>query len=504
MKSNTKGIRLWPLIVIVSLTVLAIGLVWSLDAGHRQDKVLLTQSILIIMALLDVVWLLFLSRLAWRIRLLSFGVVLLSIAAFSVFFRFDGFSGDLALKFEWRWRATPQHSVGISYAQDVSEESLTAYPQFLGPSRNAITTGMKINTDWENNPPELVWRQPIGAGWSSFAIVGTSAITQEQEDEWEKVVCYDLHTGEEKWTHRDKARYYTALGQLGPRATPTIDGNRVYTVGSTGIFNCLDFETGKQIWSTNIFEENNAEAPPWGVSISPLVLDELVIVSAGGAVAYYKDTGDIAWTGHRHRSGYSSPVLLTLAGTEQVVLFNNGLVTSHEPTIGKLLWKQAWPGAECAAQPTPLSEDTLLVSTAYGVGAKLFQISRSNPSAEFNVNLLWETIHFKAKFTSIIYYDGYIYGLDDGIFACINAADGKRQWKRGRYGHGQTILISDVLLVLTESGKIVLLEPNPESHKELARISALSGQTWNNPALAGNYLLVRNSREAACYRLPTE
>ncbi len=506
MTSNKKSIRLWPLYIIVSLTVLAIGFVWLMNAGHRQDKVALTVLILIITTFLSIVWLLCLSRLAWRVKFLSFGVILLSIVTFVTLFPFDGFSGDLVPKFEWRWRAEPESFAASTEAQTPPDAELqTDFPQFLGPDRNAIITSIKLNTDWQNNPPKLVWKQPIGAGWSGFAVVGNSAITQEQEDEWEKVVCYDFLTGKEKWTHRDKARYYTALGQLGPRATPTIDGNLVYTVGATGILNCLDFETGKQIWSTNIFEENRAKAPPWGVSVSPLVLDELVIVSAGGAVAYDKKTGEIAWTGQRVKSAYSSPVLLTLAGIEQVVLFDQGLITSHEPTTGKLLWKQSWPAnVECAAQPTPLPGDKLLVSTAYGVGAKLFQISRSNPAQEFNVNLLWESIRFKAKFTTIIYYEGYLYGLDDGIFTCIDPSDGTRQWKRGRYGHGQTLLISDVLLVLTESGEIVLLEPNPEAHKELARLPALAGQTWNNPALVGNYLLVRNSREAACYRLPTE
>ncbi len=507
MTSNKKSIRLWPLYIIVSLTVLAIGFVWLMEAGHRQDKVAFTVLILIITVFLSIVWLLFLSRLAWRVKFLSFGVILLSIVAFVPLFPFDGFSGDLVPKFKWRWRAEPESVAASTEAQTPPDAELqTDFPQFLGPNRNAIITNIKLNTDWENNPPELVWKQPVGAGWSSFAVVRNSAITQEQEDEWEKVVCYDLHTGKEKWTHRDKARYYTALGQLGPRATPTIDGNRVYTVGGTGILNCLDFETGKQIWSTNIFEENRAAAPPWGVSVSPLVLDELVIVDAGGAVAYYKETGEIAWTGQRVQSAYSSPVLLTFAGTEQVVLFGDDLITSHEPTTGNLLWKQPWPSSnvECAAQPTPLPGDKLLISTAYGIGAKLFQISKSNLSQEFNVNLLWESIRFKAKFTTIIYYEGYIYGLDDGIFTCIDASDGTRQWKRGRYRHGQTLLISDVLLVLTESGEIVLLEPNPEAHKELARLPALDGQTWNNPALVGNYLLVRNSREAACYRLPTQ
>ncbi len=506
MTSDKKGIRLWPAYIIIGLTLLGLIFVWVRDASHRQDKVALTVLLLILSVFLGIVWLLGLSRLRWKVRLFSFIVILLNIAAFLFLFRFDGFSGDLVPKFALKWRGEPKSfSTLTDEKSNPSAEIQTDFPQFLGPHRNAVITNIKIDTDWENNPPELVWRHPIGEGWSGFAVVDDSAITQEQEGEWEKIVCYNLHTGTEKWTHRDNARYYTALGQLGPRATPTIDGDRIYTVGGTGILNCLQFDTGEQIWSTNIFEENNAKAPPWGVSVSPLVLDELVIVSAGGAVAYDKVTGEIVWTGERVKSAYSSPVLLTLAGTEQVVLFDQGLVTSHEPTTGKLLWKQSWPsGVEIAAQPTPLPGDKLLVSTAYGIGAKLFQISRSNLLDEFNVNLIWETIQFKVKFSTIIYYENYLYGLDDGIFACISSEDGKRQWKRGRYGHGQTLLISDVLLVLTESGDVVLLEPNPESHNELARFSAISGQTWNNPTVVGNYLLVRNSREAACYRLPVK
>ena len=505
MNNENNNIRLWPLLFIIGLAVIGIGYVWLMEAGHRQDKVVaFTIFILFIAVVLSLIWLVGFSRLKWRVKFISLSVFILFIVALVFLFRFDGFSGDLVPRFEWRWQTTSSPAVGTSFAEEINEGPLTDFPQFLGPNRNAVITSIKLNTDWINHPPELVWKQPIGDGWGSFAVVGNSAITQEQEDEWEKVVCYDLLTGKEKWAHRDKARYYTALGRLGPRATPTIDNEYVYTLGSTGIMNCLNFETGDEIWSTNVFEENNAEKPPWGISCSPLIYDDLVIVSAGGAVAYYKETGDIAWKGHRHQSGYSSPTLLTLAGKKQVVLFDNGLVTSHNPTTGDLLWKQSWPAAECVVQPTPLPGDKLLISSAYGIGSKLFQVSRGNLSEETNVNLLWETIQFKVKFSTIIYHQGYLYGLDDGIFACINSENGKRQWKRGRYGHGQTLFISDVLLVLTEAGELILLEPNPEKHKEIARFQAITGQTWNNPALVGNYLLVRNNREAACFRLTTE
>lgn len=505
MISNKKGIRIWPLLLIVCLSTIGITVVWLRDAGQRQDKVLLTQLLLILAVFLGIIWLLGLSRLTWRKKFLYFGGILLSIGMFSLLFQFEGMNGDLVPNYRWRWNKQTSHFTSPSEVQDRSETLHFDYPQFLGPNRNAVITGIKLNTDWEENPPELVWRQPVGDGWSGFAVVGNSAITQEQEDAYEKVVCYDLHTGKEKWTHKDKARYYTLLAGLGPRATPTINEGKVYTVGSTGILNCLDFETGKSIWAINIFKDNNATPPLFGVSVSPLIVDDLVIVDGGGPIAYYKNSGQKAWVGHRINSGYSSPFLTTLFDIPQVVLFDDALVTSHEPTSGKLLWKQPWAtGVQCCAQPITLPNNKLLVSTAYGIGAKLFQVTKSNLTEEFNVYPLWESTYLKAKFTTIIYHKGYLYGLDDGIFVCIDPSDGTRQWKRGRYGHGQTLLIGDVLLVTTESGEIVLLKPDPENHIELAHFSAVNGQTWNTPAIAGNYLLVRNNQEAACYRLPTE
>ncbi len=504
MTSTKKPIRWWPIFSIAGLALLGIGLIWFMDADHRQDEIIKTIMVLLLTVILAVLWLLCFSRLAWRVKLVAAAVLILGGVACGSLFQFDGFSGDLVPKFKLRWDKKTAEPTVSNPSERVPESYQMDYPQFLGPNRNAVITNVKLKRNWEEHPPTLVWRKPVGAGWSGFAVAGNFAITQEQEGDWEKVVCYDLHTGDIKWSHRDRARYDTALAGLGPRATPTIDKSKVYTLGSTGILNCLELNTGQPLWSKNVFEAHGAGTPPWGVSSSPLVLNDIVVVSAGGAVAYHTETGEVAWIGHRTRTGYSSPFVTTLAGTEQIILFNQGLVTAHEPATGELLWKQPWPRAECVAQPMPLSGDQLLVSTGYGVGAKLFQVTR-NPTADFNVSLIWETIYLKAKFTTIIYHAGYLYGLDDGIFACVKLADGTRQWKRGRYGHGQTLLVSDVLLVLTESGEVVLLEPTPESHRELARFRALTGHTtWNTPALAGSYLLVRNNREAACYQLPTE
>ena len=168
-----------------------------------------------------------------------------------------------------------------------------------------------------------------------------------------------------------------------------------------------------------------------------------------------------------------------------------------------MLWRFAWPSAESVAQPVPLPDDRLLVSSGYGIGSKLLHIQRDT-DGKLGANLLWQSRGLKAKFTNVVYRDGYIYGLDDGILVCLDISDGKRTWKKGRYGHGQMILVEDLLLLQAESGDVVLVEANPTSHVELGRFSALVGRTWNNPTFAVPYLLVRNDREAACYELPLE
>ena len=271
MSGTQKPIRWWLLFVIIAVAILSILIIQILDMDHRQSKVFWTAVVVVLTTVLGVLWLLGFSRLRWRVKLTTLAIVILGIFLGVNLFQFKGFSGDLVPIFEWRWQdeltTLRQDSGNISDPQI----SIADYPQFLGQHRNGVVTGIKLNLDWDTHPPKLVWRQPIGAGWSGFAVVGNSAITQEQEGDWEKVVCYELHTGEVKWSHKDQARYDMAPAGLGPRATPTISGNRVYTVGSTGILNCLDFETGKPLWTTNTFEDNKADIPAWGVSVSPLV-----------------------------------------------------------------------------------------------------------------------------------------------------------------------------------------------------------------------------------------
>jgi len=323
------------------------------------------------------------------------------------------------------------------------------------------------------------------------------------------------------WAHNDSQRFSTTVGGDGPRATPTIAGDKVYSFGALGLLNCLELATGKLIWQKDVAGENKAEKPRWGYSSSPLVIRvggagkgssseqrELVVVSPGGGngrslVAYEGETGSFAWAGGSVEPGYSSPQMANLAGTDMILIFNNGSIAAHNPSNGNIFWEISWPGGKaCVANPRSLGDDRVLVSAGYGMGAKMFKISRVGEN--FSTTLLYESPRLKAKFANFIPHGDYVYGLDDGVLTCIKSATGERMWKKGRYGHGQLLLVGELLLVQAEGGELYLLEAQSGDRHELASIPVLSGKSWNTMALAGNLLLMRNHKEAVCLELDLE
>ncbi len=412
------------------------------------------------------------------------------------------------------------------------------YPRFLGNGYWPEVQGVELETDWESHPPQELWRREIGAGWSAFAIVGSYAVTQEQRGERELVTCYRLETGEPVWTHADIARFDPAdvagsLGDIGPRATPTIHADKILTQGGTGIVNCLDARTGRILWSHDTVAEFGAPITLWGKSGSPLVVDDMVVISVGapaGAapaagnsakpknynsslVAFDIETGGVRWAAGTRQASYASPVLAALAGEPQIVVVNRSWVTGHRAGDGQVLWEHPWEhendGEASCTQPVPLGADRLFLSKGYGVGASLLEIRR-DADGEFSAHPLWKPPIkrvMKTKFSNVVVRDGFAYGLDDKLLACVELESGDVRWKKRRrpaFGHGQIMLIGEVILVLSESGELALVAASPGEYRELASLHALddSNVTWNNPAFAPPYLLVRNAREAACYRLP--
>jgi outer membrane protein assembly factor BamB len=350
-----------------------------------------------------------------------------------------------------------------------------------------------------------LWKQPIGGGYASFAIAKGRAFTIEQRRGREVVAAYDIQTGRELWTDSWDALFSESMGGDGPRATPTWHQGKLYVLGATGEFRCYSADTGKALWSKNILSESGAENIMWGMANSPLVVDEKVIVTPGGrgrsVTAYHKDTGDFIWGALDDKPAYTSPTIETILGQRQLIIVTAKRVAALTPADGKLLWEFPWTtmyDINCA-QPIVFDSNRVFVSAGYDHGSALLEISKSG--AGFGVRVLWENKNMKNRFNSSVLHRGFIYGFDESIFACIDARTGERKWKGGRYGYGQSILAGDHIIVLSESGDLVLLEATPESHRELARFSAIEGKTWNYPAIAGGILLVRNPREMAAFRV---
>ena len=493
--------------MIVVLEVLLLGWLWLMWDQSRQSKVTASMASGVLTLLLLLLWFLLLSRIRRRWKLLGAAALLATGLFLAMRYEIRGVTGDLRPILSRRGDAAAVQSA-IGRASDAAPVTASGleFPQFLGPSRNGKISGIELARDWKARPPREVWRRPVGEGWASFAVWGDVAVTQEQHGDEERVVAYDLSTGEARWSHTDRARFATTIGGVGPRATPAIDGTTVYTMGATGVLNALELASGRPLWSRDLVAEYKVGLPEWGKSGSPLLVDDLVVVTAGSpgsaVMAFRRDSGAEVWSAGSDGSSYSSPLVATLAGVRQIVVFNQGSVVGHDPLDGTVLWQYPWPSEfPNVAQPLPLGDDRLLVSSGYGIGAKMLEIVE-RADGGLIASLVWETPRLKAKFAHYVEYQGSVYGLDDGILVCLDPETGERRWKRGRYGHGQFLLVGDLMLLQAENGDVVLIEPDPEELRELARFTAFDRKTWNIPTLAGRYLLLRNDREAALYELP--
>ncbi len=527
-----KGMRLWPALLILVLTAAYITWVWLSPGDDRQAKVMQTAEKAILSIVLLFLWLAFFSRIQWPLRV---GLLLATLALFvmaGLLLDVQAVTGDLVPIIKWRWEEKHDHSLDATPQTSPGENLDTAsteldFPGFLGQNRDGKIRDVTLSRDWSSHPPQEIWRQPVGAGWSSFAIVGGIAITQEQRGDSEIVAAYSKDTGKPIWKHAEITRYENRIGGDGPRATPSISGNQVFALGATGRLVCLELKTGKRIWSRDVLADTVRFNLDWGISCSPLVLDDRVIVSSGGnrpadeeadpdsaripapielgepptsLVAYDRNTGEILWNSGTDACGYSSPILATFFDIPQVIIFNQASLASHDAESGRQLWSHPWSATQPnVSEPLILAGNRVLASSGYGQGCKLLEVKRVGES--LRVEVVWESRFLRAKFTNLVVKDNHFYGLDDGILACIKMSDGTRVWKGGRYGHGQILLVGDLLLVQAEDGGIVLVAADPEKHTEIGRASALDSKTWNHPALQGSTLLVRNDREAVCFRL---
>jgi outer membrane protein assembly factor BamB len=385
-------------------------------------------------------------------------------------------------------------------------QPVSYWTDFRGPNRAGVYSETAIETAWPAAGLPRLWKQPVGGGYASFSVGEGRAYTIEQRRDKEAITAYDVETGRELWAFTYPALFDEVLGGPGPRATPVYADGLVYSLGAKGDLYCVVAKTGKPKWSKNILADNQAKNIHWAMAGSPLIVDDKVIGTPGGPrgksiVAYNRLTGQPIWTSLNDPAGYTSPILATLAGRKQIIWISAERAVGIAVEDGKLLWEFSFPaqmGMNCS-QPVVVDDSNVLLSSSQGPGAALLEITKSGEG--YTARAVWQNNRLKNKFNSSVLYQGYVYGFDEAILACMDAKTGELKWKGGRYGYGQLLLAGDHLVVLTEDGDVVLVRATPEGHQELARFSAIEGRTWNIPAIDNGLLLVRNTTEMACFRL---
>ena len=403
------------------------------------------------------------------------------------------------------------------------------WPGLLGPNRDGVVPNAAVSADWSADPPRVVWKHPVGPGWGGFAVVGDRCFTLEQRGDRETVVCYRADDGAELWATGTSARFarLAANGGDGPASTPLFHESTVLSFGATGVASCCDARTGELLWERDLLPGD--ENIQWGLACSPLVAGGSVVLLPGAAagqnsaaVGLDPRTGETKWSSGDSPASYSSPVVADIASARQMLAFEaDGLRGMR--LSGETLWDIPWTNGPFVNAAVPIvSGDDVFLSSGYGTGAAVYSIeSREAPTGTdaaaetFETREVWTTPNrFKLKFNDAILHDGFLYGLDEGILSCVEFATGERRWKAGRYGYGQCLLLGGengrpVLLVSCEDGDLVLVDPSPQKHAELARYSAandgqtlLTGTCWNHPAFVRGRLFWRNGAEAVCLDLP--
>ncbi len=546
------GIRWWPAVVVLLLTAAVV--VWSQIrfSGDATWQILALYNTLPLPVLGLSAWWMFFSRQTWAKKWTGVGYVAAVFAFFFGVVRLDGFDGVMHPRFSWRWSQTAEQRAAAhrkarqaelaakgspAAAPDTSPADAPAptdptatppspppplvagtddSPEFRGTRRDGVVTGWRVRPEIvSGTAPKPLWRQPIGPAWSGFAVVGEFAFTQEQREAEECVVCLEAATGREVWVHADPIRFEEVPSGVGPRATPTVVDGRVYTVGGTALLNCLDGRTGKRLWSVPLLDKPLEQTTSWGTAPSPLVWDDMVITIAGKGVpegteaagaanglpvrAFDRVSGKPLWSGGTGPGSYAAPARGTLLGLEQLFVFGGTHLQGLDPESGKVLWTFPWTNTPKvnAALPIPIDDATLVIGSGYGTGGARLKFDGS--TTPWTVATEWKSSDMKLKFNDAVRFGGHVYGLDEGILACIDLATGKKAWKKGRYGYGQLLLVDDLIVVTAESGDVVVVAADPKSHQELARHKVLEGTCWNQPTLAGGRLFVRSDAEAACY-----
>lgn len=393
---------------------------------------------------------------------------------------------------------------GATLASESPVRTAGDWPQWRGPRRDGISTETDLVRSWQSSGPTQLWDAPLGGGYACPIIAGDRVYLIAQDGDHEAAICWDAAKGTELWRHRYPARFQSDQG-IGPRSTPAIDGDSLYTVGATGIMHCLNRLDGKLVWELDLLTTFHGKAPMWGVSFSPLIDNTMMYVFPGGpdaaVVALDKRSHVPVWQGLSDSSSYSSPILASLAGTRQLLCFLPTRLVSLDPANGTLLWDFPWETAYGCNIATPIiAGDFVFISSGYGKGCAMLKVARE-PTGGFSVESVYQSSALRNHFNSSVLWKDHIYGFDDATLVCLELRTGKVAWRERGFHKGSLTLADDILIILGEQGMLALAEPSPRGYKELARHRVFRDRCWTVPVVAHGRLYVRSENLLRCFEL---
>ena len=369
------------------------------------------------------------------------------------------------------------------------------WPQWRGVNRD----GVSAEKGWSATNPKVLWKANLGPGCSSFAVVGDRVFSMGNDKDTGSVFCLDAKTGKILWQHSYPSPLDANKFEGGQCATPTVDGDLVFTLGRQGQLFCLNKTTGAVVWSKDFVKDFGAKVAEWGYAGSPLVVGNMVLIDVGGpgasAVAFDKANGNVIWKAGDDAQAYSSPCAFMLGGKQCVAFLNAVGLVVREAAEGKEVMRYPWKTSYDVNAATPIiSGDKVFISSSYGHGGALVLLDPANPKA------VWESKDMKNHMNSCVLWQGYLYGFDDAKLTCMEFATGTVKWQQEGFGKGSLILADGKLIVLTVDGNLVIAEASPEAYKELSKTPAVAKKAWVAPVLANGRIYCRNNTgEVACF-----
>jgi outer membrane protein assembly factor BamB len=369
------------------------------------------------------------------------------------------------------------------------------WPQWRGPARNGISAEKDWLDQWPAAGPAIAWRAQVGLGASSFVVAAGRVFTMGHADGKDSVFALDATSGKPLWKHSYPAELGDKFFEGGTTGTPTLDGDRLYTLSRWGDVFCFEAATGKVVWSVNVQKETGCPVPDWGFTGAPLVLDERLILNVGDAgVALDKTTGKILWRSAAKNAGYSTPLPVELGGRTLVLLASSKSYLAVNPVDGKEAWRAAWVteyGVN-AADPI-LVGGKMFVSSGYGKGAALFALGTGAPDE------VWRARAFRTQLNAAVFHEGHLYGVDGdttslGGIKCLDFATGTEKWTHKDFRTGALSMADGRLIALSGTGTLVIAPASPSGFTPTATAKVLDGKCWTAPVLAHGLIYCRNTR----------